>query len=1203
MNKTRIFGGFSLVEMMLLLLIVSLMIASSVAVISKRHVKVPRLAMHGAFMCYYKDNNGTKQLWEERYVGSGLNKKIVDQAASGGDHCLFTPPDKVSYLHIQATGGGGGGGDSGYKGGDPQPHKSETEVLSPFGLTEEYLLEVKGITTAGDPAYGWGQIYAYADGRGVKGDAGGGGDLWYIFQDCANGGCLALRKWENKTSSPQEKACWNKTESVSCPDGETYYASSSTKCYHSETRDYKYSCFEDCGAENNEGKNYNSTYCNAGCTTYEYEEYNGKENDPEFVNCNNWRTESYCPSYFTLSKCNASSCNEERNSCDGKSMSGNCSQCGDSYDQGYEDYNYCIGYSPSHSGCSSCTRETVDCRYSYPSGDCSSCSTTTDYWGDPICDSSYSNSSITVNRCASNVYLNKCVGGSYGTGYCDGDSGSYYVNASGSWVSVGNRVCNGYADMADDSYCGSDSYRWVTCNTVSDGAPSSANAGVSNLEGPCTDEYWIPSTAQKCTISARKDINIYATDIYNDETNVKGDDNMYPSYRKIVTSPNDTYITERTTAPLIERNIARTEGTEAPVCTYGNQTLFANDGVFGSFVEDRDGVNVDCTTDALADAFGEGIIPITHGKTSYQSAFNQEIPSSQHYSPAIEYDVSEKYEGQNPYGKTEPATTVNTNTSAGNGTWTQSGSSSNMNYTNPFTDVTYKPYKNLPTACNLPKGYDDWQDHITPKDETSCNAVKNAYAQAPGPNASVPSKKLWIEQYGSTKYEQLWADVTSWSECLNVQSTWQTYDTAAQQAAIDPDTGKVLSGQDASICMLSFSDYNGDGYKNQNTGATNQGGENLVDKNNGNYTVDKCSYYAEMVEGSEGGKGTFCTLGPIDGGYNLYYHGYSGILPGIRGSNAIAIADYNNADKIKALYTKAEWESQARVYAENGTDSAGYAEISLGVGGADQTCTLHPEGKNPTHGKGAYKPATGGSDAYDGTPDGRDGGYEGTNTNNAGIIGANQVGYIVSGKANPENYKYKYWYTWDTNYMQYGEGGDAGEYIVKVVRAIKDRELKIFVGRGGAAGTQGSGEDGEDGGDTIIEGVLTAKGGFGGAGGLTTPVEQMPYYREGDEFDWIKGQAGTPGGRHDNLTIKSNIMNLILPVDNSFVLQQWVEASGEGGNGGGSKNTCWASGWVRNFEGRDDPESFKDPDCRTGDEGTAEPAAEAGIDGLVLIRW
>ena len=1169
MNKTRIFGGFSLVEMMLLLLIVSLMIASSVAVISKRHVKVPRLAMHGAFMCYYKDNNGTKQLWEERYVGSGLNKKIVDQAAAGGDHCLFTPPDKVSYLHIQATGGGGGGGDSGYKGGDPQPHKSETEVLSPFGLTEEYLLEVKGITTAGDPAYGWGQIYAYADGRGVKGDAGGGGDLWYIFQDCANGGCLALRKWENKTSSPQEKACWNKTEDVSCRDG-----MSGDDCYRSETRSYWYNCWEDCGARNNQGKNYTESDCNSKCTTYEYTIDDAKENNPDLDECANGWQWGWCHDGDPASKCDYEDCDQEYVSCGGKtipykSCSSHCNE-----DEDWEEYTKynCIGEEQT-GNCSDC-----NANYNYTSKKWICYTNVTDWDWFP-----------------NGKYVSSC---GYETGYCDGNyNGKYYIKSGG------QKICDGLSYMKDTSHCGTGSKRWKPngCHTTTDGAPSTYNAGV-DADATCTDYYNIPNTAQECTISARKDINIYATDIYNDETNVGGEDDMYPSYRKVVDSPNDTYITERTTAPLIERNIARTEGTEAPVCTYGNQTLFANDGVFGSFVEDRDGVNVDCTTDALADAFGEGIIPITHGKTSYQSAFNQEIPSSQHYSPAIEYDVSEKYEGQNPYGKTEPATTVNTNTSAGNGTWTQSGSSSNMNYTNPFTDVTYKPYRNLPTACNLPKGYDDWQEHVTPKNESQCNSVKNTNAvAADGSSAYTPTKPLLIKFDSPTK-KQEWMPVTSWSECLNVQSTWQTYDTAAQQAAIDPDTGKVLSGKDASICMLSFNDYDGDG-KNQNTGATNQGGENLVDKNNGIYTVDKCSYYAEMVEGSEGGKGTFCTLGPIDGGYNLYYHGYSGILPGIRGSNAIAIADYNNADKIKALYTKAEWESQARVYAENGTDSAGYAEISLGVGGADQTCTLHPEGKNPTHGKGAYKPATGGSDAYDGTPDGRDGGYEGTNTNNAGIIGANQVGYIVSGKPNPENYKYKYWYTWDTNYMQYGEGGDAGEYIVKVVRAIKDRELKIFVGRGGAAGTQGSGEDGEDGGDTIIEGVLTAKGGFGGAGGLTTPVEQMPYYREGDEFDWIKGQAGTPGGRHDNLTIKSNIMNLILPVDNSFVLQQWVEASGEGGNGGGSKNTCWASGWIRNFEGRDDPQSFKDPDCRTGDEGTAEPAAEAGIDGLVLIRW
>ena len=521
MNKTRIFGGFSLVEMMLLLLIVSLMIASSVAVISKRHVKVPRLAMHGAFMCYYKNVNGTKQLWEERYVGSGLNKKIVDQAAAGGDHCLFTPPDKVSYLHIQATGGGGGGGDSGYKGGDPQQHKSETEVLSPFGLTEEYLLEVKGITSAdsGDEDWRnrWGTISAYADGRGVKGDAGDGGDLWYIFQDCANGGCLALRKWQNSLPGvTQEKACWNKTEDVSCPDGETYYASSSTKCYHSETRDYKYNCWEDCGTEHNTSKQHGPDYCDAGCEAYEYTVQNAQQGDSYFTgSCENgWRYENDCPDDWTYDsgKCNKSNCNKQYYDCETPSDHTMCKNC----TQGYID---CDGYSYTKSGCSSCRRETAYCYGQKVQGDCANCPISNQYTdsnGDVRCNKS----SVETNYCAEDVYGNgKCVSGRYTYGYCDGDSGSYYVDENGNWVSSNKKVCNGKSYMKDDRYCGSNSYKWKTCTTVSDGAPSSDNAGVSNLDGPCTDKYWIPSTAQECTISARKDINIYATDIYNDETN------------------------------------------------------------------------------------------------------------------------------------------------------------------------------------------------------------------------------------------------------------------------------------------------------------------------------------------------------------------------------------------------------------------------------------------------------------------------------------------------------------------------------------------------------------------------------------------------------------------------------------------------------------------------------------------------------------
>ena len=184
MNKTRIWSGFSLVEMMLLLVITSLMLASGVTVISKKHVKVPKIAMHGAYMCYYKDG----KLHQEQYVGSTLTKKIMDEDA--GTECRFKPPARASYLYIQATAGGGGGGDAGYHGGNLQVFESATEVMSPFGITQG-ILDLKGINSGELSSLG-GKLYAYAnatgDGGGKQltkpgGDAGDGGDLYYIKQD------------------------------------------------------------------------------------------------------------------------------------------------------------------------------------------------------------------------------------------------------------------------------------------------------------------------------------------------------------------------------------------------------------------------------------------------------------------------------------------------------------------------------------------------------------------------------------------------------------------------------------------------------------------------------------------------------------------------------------------------------------------------------------------------------------------------------------------------------------------------------------------------------------------------------------------------------------------------------------------------------------------------------------------------------------
>ena len=185
-----------------------------------------------------------------------------------------------------------------------------------------------------------------------------------------------------------------------------------------------------------------------------------------------------------------------------------------------------------------------------------------------------------------------------------------------------------------------------------------------------------------------------------------------------------------------------------------------------------------------------------------------------------------------------------------------------------------------------------------------------------------------------------------------------------------------------------------------------------------------------------------------------------------------------------------------------------------------------------------------------------------------------------------------------------------------IVRPAKGKEIKITLGRGGCGGsnisadgvscvegnTAGSGSSGLDGGDTIVGDILTVEGGKGGLGGQVTNTEQLPYWHEGGDF--YKAEPGTDGETREIKGIKANIMNLVLPIDNS-ILGQWLTASGRGGNGGGSENKCWASQWVRYFEDQPDDASIypEDVACRTGDYYTSEPLATNGTDGLVLIRW
>ena len=96
--------GFSLIEMMLLLLILSLMTAASVPILSRKHKKAPAKAFHGRYACFWNGN----QLWQQQYSGENI---IFNEAVS---QCKFEAPKKANYFYIQIIGGGGGGGAAGY---------------------------------------------------------------------------------------------------------------------------------------------------------------------------------------------------------------------------------------------------------------------------------------------------------------------------------------------------------------------------------------------------------------------------------------------------------------------------------------------------------------------------------------------------------------------------------------------------------------------------------------------------------------------------------------------------------------------------------------------------------------------------------------------------------------------------------------------------------------------------------------------------------------------------------------------------------------------------------------------------------------------------------------------------------------------------------------------------------------------------------
>ena len=182
--------AFSMVELMMVLLISALIIAAIVPIITRKHLQLPTVASHGAYLCYYgprgiDDTTGeitdrTVVLREARWSGSGYTRKVFDRPTA---NCVFDPPKKAAFFQITAVGGGGGGSDSGYKGSIPTQTQTGEHTFNPFLITEDYLKEIEVEYDTFKANAGW--VAAFAQSR----KSGKGGDMgWYKYQEIFNPG-------------------------------------------------------------------------------------------------------------------------------------------------------------------------------------------------------------------------------------------------------------------------------------------------------------------------------------------------------------------------------------------------------------------------------------------------------------------------------------------------------------------------------------------------------------------------------------------------------------------------------------------------------------------------------------------------------------------------------------------------------------------------------------------------------------------------------------------------------------------------------------------------------------------------------------------------------------------------------------------------------------------------------------------------------
>lgn len=116
MNITGKRGAFTLVEVMILLVVLSLVLASTFTVITrKHHLKPSRSAVHGRYICYMNSDASSDDGYTYHEIKYSGNSKSYDQ---GTEECTLEIPSTAGYVYVMAVGGGGAGGNANQEDGD-----------------------------------------------------------------------------------------------------------------------------------------------------------------------------------------------------------------------------------------------------------------------------------------------------------------------------------------------------------------------------------------------------------------------------------------------------------------------------------------------------------------------------------------------------------------------------------------------------------------------------------------------------------------------------------------------------------------------------------------------------------------------------------------------------------------------------------------------------------------------------------------------------------------------------------------------------------------------------------------------------------------------------------------------------------------------------------------------------------------------------